>query len=146
MPFPRKRHTLQFTEQEESKLESLRKSRTEEKRRTVRAAILLDSLSGQSDETIARRHHVSRGTVVLCIEKCLQFGVDAALGVTQAGQATATAGRCDCLGAELCVPETEGLGLLLRTVDLPAVNLPRTSPLRCSRTRLRAFRIPRCKS
>ncbi len=80
MPFPRKRHTLQFTEQEESKLESLRKSRTEEKRRTVRAAILLDSLSGQSDETIARRHHVSRGTVVLCIEKCLQFGVDAALG------------------------------------------------------------------
>ncbi len=80
MPFPRKRRTLQFTEQEESKLESLRKSRTEEKRRTVRAAILLDSLSGQSDETIARRHHVSRGTVVLCIEKCLQFGVDAALG------------------------------------------------------------------
>src|SRR6266702_6587045 len=47
---------------------------------TVRAALLLDSLSGQSDETIARRHHISRGTVVLCIEKCLQFGVDAALG------------------------------------------------------------------
>src|SRR5216684_4316688 len=80
MPFPRKRTTLQFTEQEERKLESIRKSRTEEKRRTMRAAILLDSWSGRSDETIARHHHVSRGTVVLCIRKCLQFGLDAALG------------------------------------------------------------------
>ena len=42
--------------------------------------MLLDSLSGQSDETIARRHHISRSTVVLCIQKCLQFGLDAALG------------------------------------------------------------------
>ena len=80
MPFPRKRNVLQFTEQEERKLESIRKSRTEEKRRTLRAAILLDSRSGQSDETIARHHHVSRGTVVLCIQKCLQYGLDAALG------------------------------------------------------------------
>src|SRR5712691_9038875 len=80
MPFPRKRNTVQFTEQEERKLESIRKSRTEEKRRTLRAAILLDSRSGQSDETMARHHHVSPGTVVLCIEKCLQFGVEAALG------------------------------------------------------------------
>ncbi|MGH8527699.1 MAG: IS630 family transposase, partial [Gammaproteobacteria bacterium] len=80
MPFPRKRHALQFTEQERGKLESVRKSRTEEKRRTLRAAILLDSLSGQSDEVIARHHRVSRGTVVLCIQKCLEFGLDAALG------------------------------------------------------------------
>lgn len=80
MPFPRKRTALQFTEPELRKLESIRKSRTEEKRRTVRAALLLDALSGQSDETIARRHHISRGTVVLCIRKCLQFGLDAALG------------------------------------------------------------------
>src|SRR5574341_821072 len=80
MPFPRKRNALQFTEQERRKLESIGKSRTEEKRRTLRAAILLASLSGQSDETIARHHHVSRGTVVLCIQKCLPFGLDAALG------------------------------------------------------------------
>lgn len=39
-----------------------------------------DSLSGQSDEAIARQHHVNRGTVVLCIRKCLEFGMDAALG------------------------------------------------------------------
>jgi transposase len=80
MPFPKKRDALQFTEPELHKLESIRKSRTEEKRRTVRAAVLLDSLSGQSDETIARCHHVSRGTVVRCVQKCLQFGLEAALG------------------------------------------------------------------
>src|ERR1035437_3564652 len=80
IPFPRKRDALQFTEPELRKLDSIRKSRTEEKRRTVRAALLLDSLSGQSDETIARHHCVSRGTVVLCIRKCLHFGLDAALG------------------------------------------------------------------
>jgi transposase len=80
MPFPRKRDALQFTEPEVRKLESIRKSRTEEKRRTVRAALLLDSLSGQSDETIARRLRISRNTVVLCIQKCLRFGLDAALG------------------------------------------------------------------
>jgi len=80
MPFPRKRKALQFTEPELRKLESIRKSRTEEKRRTLRAAFLLDSLSGQSDEAIARHHHVSRSTVVLCIQKFLQFGPDAALG------------------------------------------------------------------
>jgi len=50
MPFPRKRSPIQFSEQEMLKLESIRKSRTEEKRRTFRAEFLLDSLSGQSDE------------------------------------------------------------------------------------------------
>ena len=80
MPFPRKRKALQLTEQELGQLESIRKSRTEEKRRTLRAAFLVDSLSGQSDATIARHHHVSRSTVVLCIQKCLEFGLEAALG------------------------------------------------------------------
>ena len=80
MPFPRKRSPVQFSEQEMLKLESIRKSRTEEKRRTLRAAFLLDSLSGQSDEAIAQHYHVSRSTVVLCILKFLQFGLDAALG------------------------------------------------------------------
>ena len=80
MAFPRKRSTLQFTDQELGKLESIRNSRTEQKRRTLRAAILLDSLSGNSDEVIARRHYVSRGAVILCIRKCLEFGLDAALG------------------------------------------------------------------
>ena len=79
-PFPRKRNALQFTEPELRELNSIRKSRTEQKRRTLRAAILLDSLSGQSDQRIARSHDVSRSTVVLCIQKCLEFGLEAALG------------------------------------------------------------------
>jgi transposase len=79
MPFLKRRKPLQFTDEELSRLESIRKSRTEEKRRTVRAAILLDSLAGQSDEAIARHHHISRGTVVLCIRKCLQSGLETAL-------------------------------------------------------------------
>lgn len=80
MPFLKRRKPLQFTDEERRRLESIRKSRTEEKRRTLRAAILLDSLSGQSDEAIARHHHISRGTVVLCIQKCLQSGLETALG------------------------------------------------------------------
>jgi len=80
MPFPRKRSALQFSEQDLLHLESIRKSRTEEKRRSLRAAFLLDSRSGQSDEAIARHHHVSRSTVVTCIQKFLQFGLEAALG------------------------------------------------------------------
>ena len=79
MPFPKKRKALQFTEDELRKLESIRNSRTEEKRRTQRAAFLLESLSGQSDQMIAQHHQVSRSTVVLCVQKCLQFGMDAAL-------------------------------------------------------------------
>src|ERR1035438_9339242 len=79
MPFPKRRKPLQFNEDELRKLESVRKSRSEEKRRSQRAAFLLDSLSGQSDQAIALHHHVSRSTVVLCIRKCLEFGMDAAL-------------------------------------------------------------------
>jgi transposase len=79
MPFPKRRKALQFSEDERRKLESIRKSRTEERRRTQRAAFLLDSLSGQSDQAIAQSQHVSRSTVVLCIQKCLEFGLDAAL-------------------------------------------------------------------
>jgi len=80
MPFPKRRSPLQFSEQDLLNLESIRKSRTEEKRRTLRAAFLLDSGAGQSDGAIARHHHVSRSTVVGCIQKFLQFGLEAALG------------------------------------------------------------------
>jgi len=104
MPFPRRRQPLQFTAEELRRLESIRKSRTEEKRRTLRAAILLDALSGQSDEAIAQRHRVSRGTVVLCIRKCLQSGLETALeGLPRSGKprqlpddAKAWARSCAC--------------------------------------------------
>jgi transposase len=80
MAFPKTRKPLVLTEEERQRLETIRRSRTEEKRRTVRAGILLDSLAGLTDQAIAQAHHVNRNTVVLCIQKCLRFGLDAALG------------------------------------------------------------------
>jgi len=79
MAFPKKRQQLQFTEEELRSLDFIRRSRKQEKRRALRAAILLESLSGKSDAAIGREHRINRGTVVLCIQKCLQFGVQAAL-------------------------------------------------------------------
>ncbi len=80
MPFTKRRRALDFSDEELKNLEALRRSRTEERRRAVRAAILLDSRAGMSDQTIAQAHHVNRNTVVRCINKCLRFGVEAALG------------------------------------------------------------------
>jgi transposase len=80
MAFPKTRKPLVLTEEERQRVETIRRSRTEEKRRTVRAGILLDSLAGLTDQAIAQAHHVNRNTVVLCIQKCLRFGLDAALG------------------------------------------------------------------
>lgn len=80
MPFTKRRKALDFTDEEFNKLEALRRSRTDERRRAVRAAILLDSQAGMGDEAIARAQHVNRNTVVHCINKCLRFGVEAALG------------------------------------------------------------------
>jgi hypothetical protein len=48
-------------------LERLRKSRTGQKRRTVRAAILLDSFAGLSDQAIAQVQRVNRNSVRLWI-------------------------------------------------------------------------------
>lgn len=79
MPFPKRRSPWTLTDEERRKLEAIRHSRTEEKRRTVRAAILLESQAGVSDQAIARAHGINRNTVVLCISKCLRFGVNAAL-------------------------------------------------------------------
>ena len=79
MAFPKRRQPLAFTEAELRELERIRKSRSEQKRRTVRAAILLDSLAGLTDQAIARAYQVNRNTVVLCIQKCLRFGLKAAL-------------------------------------------------------------------
>ena len=81
MAFPKKRKPLVFTQEELEKLQAIHKARSEEKRRTVRAGILLDAASGKmSDQAIARAHGVNRNTVVLCVNKCLRFGWKAALG------------------------------------------------------------------
>lgn len=62
------------------RLEAIRRSRTEERRRTVRAAILLDAADGVSDKANATARQVNRNTVVLCVSKFLRFGMEAALG------------------------------------------------------------------
>lgn len=79
MAFPKKRQTLQFTDEELRDLGSIRNSRKDEKRRVIRAAILMESITGKSDQVIAREHRISRGTVVNCVRKCLQLGVKGAL-------------------------------------------------------------------
>ena len=79
MPFAKKRKSLSFSQEEMDGLNRLRRSRSEEKRKVVRASILLDSLAGLSDQAIADKNGVNRNTVVLCISKCLQFGLEAAL-------------------------------------------------------------------
>ena len=104
-----------FSQEELEKLQAIRKARSEQKRRTVRAGILLDAASGKmSDQAIAQAHGVNRNTVVLCVNKCLRFGWKAALGeLPRAGRPRRLSGRRYDLGVALCQPEAQGTGLLL---------------------------------
>jgi len=79
MPFAKQRKALCFTPEDLQRLIRLRRSRSEERRKVLRASILLDSLEGLSDQVVADKNGVNRNTVVLCISKCLQFGLEAAL-------------------------------------------------------------------
>src|SRR5450755_2932409 len=146
MPFPKKRKPLQFTEEELRTLASIRKSRSEEKRRSQRASFLLDSFAGQGDQAIARQHQVGRSTERGAIRACTVQagalrpevpGVRSGSGpgrIAETGQAAAVAGRRDCLGAELCVPEAQGFGIFLRTVDLQIIDGSCAPALRLRRT------------
>ena len=58
----------------------LRRSRSEEKRRVLHAAVLLDCASGMSDSAVAAAHRINRHSVALCVTKFLAFGLEAALG------------------------------------------------------------------
>ena len=80
MPAGRKRARLVLSAEDRIRLETIRRSRTEEKRRTVRAAILLDAADGMADKANAAARQVNRNTVVLCVRKYLGFGLEAALG------------------------------------------------------------------
>jgi transposase len=80
MPDPGKRRQLILPAEDRALLEVVRRSRTEEKRRTIRAAILLDAAGGVGDQANAVAQKVNRNTVVLCIGKYRRFGLDAALG------------------------------------------------------------------
>jgi transposase len=75
-----RRRKLVLSPEDRARLETIRRSRTDEKRRTVRAAILLDAADGVSDQANAAARQVNRNTVMLCIRKYLSFGIEAALG------------------------------------------------------------------
>jgi len=79
MPFAKRRNPLSFSPEKLERLTRLRRSRSQERRKVLRASILLDSLAGLSDQAVAVKNGVNRNTVVLCISKCLQFGLEAAL-------------------------------------------------------------------
>jgi transposase len=80
MPVGRKRVRLMLSAEDRAWLETISRSRTEERRRTVRAAILLDAANGVSDQANAAARQVNRNTVILCVRKYLGFGLEAALG------------------------------------------------------------------
>ena len=80
MPFRTKRSALVLSADEKRRLQTLRRSRSSEKRETLHAGILLDLAGGESDGAVARRNSVNRHTVALCARKFLQFGLEAALG------------------------------------------------------------------
>ena len=75
MPFTTKRKGLSLTSDEKQRLESLRRSRSGEKRETLHAGILLDLTSGMSDGAVARSNKVNRHTVSLCARKAFQSGL-----------------------------------------------------------------------
>jgi transposase len=80
MPFKTKRQALVLAAEDKQRLESVRRSRTGEKREVLHAGILLDLAGGMSDGAAARSNGVNRHTVALCARKFLRFGLDAALG------------------------------------------------------------------
>src|SRR5260370_1905992 len=79
MPFTKRRKPLFFSEEEMDRLRNVQRSRRGEQRKVRRASLLLDSVAGLNDQAVATKNGVNRNTVVRCITKCLQFGLDAAL-------------------------------------------------------------------
>ena len=93
MPFTTKRQAISLAAEDQHRLESLRRSRSAEKREVLHAGILLDLAGGMSDGATARSNKVNRHTVALCARKFLQFGLEAALGeLPAAGQGSANSG------------------------------------------------------
>ena len=76
---PSKRAKIVLTKAEKDMLERISKSRTEPFRKVLRSKIILESISKINDSQIARDLKVNRKTVILCLEKCVAMGVEAAL-------------------------------------------------------------------
>jgi transposase len=79
MPFKRKRPDLIITQDVQSKLEQVSKSRTESATRIERAKMILEYSNGNSISSIARMLSTNRPKVERCIDKALQLGILTAL-------------------------------------------------------------------
>src|SRR5260370_12314141 len=80
MPDPGKGTRLILAAEDRALWAVTRRWRKREKRRRIRAAILLEAAGGLTEQAKAAAQKVNRTTVVLCIQKYLRFGLDAALG------------------------------------------------------------------
>lgn len=79
MVFKRKYPKPDISEEELKELRRIRSSTKEEKRRVIRASIILDYLDGYSDDRIAARNGVNKNTVKKCLSKLREFGMETAL-------------------------------------------------------------------
>ena len=79
MVFKRKYPKPDISEEELKELKWIRSSTKEEKRRVIRASIILDYLDGCSDDRIAARNGVNKNAVNKCLSKMREFGMEAAL-------------------------------------------------------------------
>ena len=75
---PRK-FVKELTTDERTMLETITRSRTEEKRRVERAKVILGCAAGMSNVAIAEKLHISKPTVVKILKKWTMFGVNSAL-------------------------------------------------------------------
>lgn len=75
---PRK-FAKELTTDERTMLETIARSRTEEKRRVERAEVILGCAAGMSNVAIAEKLHISKPTVVKILKKWTMFGVNSAL-------------------------------------------------------------------
>ena len=79
MVFKRNYPKPDISEEELKELRRIRSSTKEEKRRVIRASIILDYLDGYSDDRIAARNGVNKNTVKKCLSKLREFGMETAL-------------------------------------------------------------------
>src|SRR5215469_5792264 len=111
MAFARRRPSLRLTPEDRTGLEKMRRSRSEQKRRTVRASILLNAADGMSDQANALATRVNRNTVVLCVGKCLRFGLEAALGeLPRSGKPRRVSDEAIVWVRDLACQKPKGLG------------------------------------
>lgn len=79
MPFISRRPKLELKEKMVQELESISKSRKQSHSKVIRANILLLYHKDKTISRIARELNITRPTVMLCINKALEFGIYNAL-------------------------------------------------------------------